>query len=643
MTRYYVPAPDGSTVVVDAPDGATNDQVLSYAKKLHGEQSAKPPAPQPQAKPEGGAMDTLRQMAGIVAPFGMSPQDATNLGAGAIRGAGSIGSTLMAPFDYAEQGLSNMMGMKTGNLNEQRRAKIDQGLTSAVGSDPTSGMYGLGKIGTEIAGTLGIPAAGARSLQAAGFNGPLVTSIGSAGMNAGGMTGAKAIINRVLGGSIAGAGAAGLVNPKDAPMGGLIGGIAPPVFSLLGRAGEFVGRAVSDRFATRAAAGKVAEAASRQSNPAQVVADIQTHYPRGAENIPLSAAAITQNPDIAMLERASRSRNAGAWAPFDENQARAVFKNVQDATWEAEQLGKRLGERSENWNTLWTKAAESQKPRIWVQRMDKLMRDLDQAMQSAQSSNPSVRAALEEIRNDISRIGPAYTPSHLQVMRANLNGQANALSPSALKQADRSSPAIISLKKELDDILNVSTGGKWQNVLQQYRNDSALVDQARAAAQVRGKYVDEATGAVRGKVADRSGDIPVITSSSLDSVINATRAKDLSPRLGAEAHQRLSATLEALRRQEILQRLKNTGTGGGGSNTIMDGVAGARAAGAPNMLIQLLDATKRLGTGRTDDAIAGLLSNPDELARQLSIYMRPQQPSNLGLLGVTAPAVMSAQ
>ena len=75
---------------------------------------------------------------------------------GVPRGAGSIGSTLMAPFDYAEQGLSNMMGMKTGNLNEQRREKIDQALTSAIGSDPSSPWYKGSKLLTEVVGTLGL-------------------------------------------------------------------------------------------------------------------------------------------------------------------------------------------------------------------------------------------------------------------------------------------------------------------------------------------------------------------------------------------------------------------------------------------------------------------------------------------------------
>lgn len=161
---------------------------------------------------------------------------------GVPRGAGSIGATLMAPFDYAEQGLSNMMGMKTGNLNEQRREKIDQALTSAIGSDPSSPWYKGSKLLTEVVGTLGVPAALAIGTSRAGLSLPVIESLRTGGMSAGGMTGMGGIINRLLGGSITGGAAAGLVDPRSAGIGAAIGGAVPVIAKGAAEMGGAVGR-----------------------------------------------------------------------------------------------------------------------------------------------------------------------------------------------------------------------------------------------------------------------------------------------------------------------------------------------------------------------------------------------------------------
>lgn len=92
---------------------------------------------------------------------------AQNFTAGGLRGAGSIGSSLITAAklkDYPgnkiaallkgdkEYGIDKILSQDTA-----RREGIDEGLTSLVGSDPTSMAYKLGKIGTEIAGTSAIP------------------------------------------------------------------------------------------------------------------------------------------------------------------------------------------------------------------------------------------------------------------------------------------------------------------------------------------------------------------------------------------------------------------------------------------------------------------------------------------------------
>ncbi len=75
---------------------------------------------QPQAKPEPSF---LRQAAGV----------AGNLAAGALRGAGSIGATLLAPQDMLQDALQGR-GLSLQS-NRERRAAMDAGLRS-MGADP---------------------------------------------------------------------------------------------------------------------------------------------------------------------------------------------------------------------------------------------------------------------------------------------------------------------------------------------------------------------------------------------------------------------------------------------------------------------------------------------------------------------------
>jgi len=169
---------------------------------------------------------------------------AKNLGAGAIRGAGSIGSTILLPADMINQKLrgEDFFSMKDNN---QRRAGIDAGLTSLVGSDPNSGLYKTGKIAAEIAGTSNMGSVIAKPLS--GVAPRLANAISSGGFNLGGQ-GGNAIANgltRIGGGAINGAASAGAVNPESAGVGAVIGGATPAVVGGAGYAGNLISNGLS--------------------------------------------------------------------------------------------------------------------------------------------------------------------------------------------------------------------------------------------------------------------------------------------------------------------------------------------------------------------------------------------------------------
>jgi len=149
-------------------------------------------------------------------------QQVGNLAAGAVRGAGSIGATIIRPFESAEE-------------NAARRKAMDEALQT-MGAEPDSFAYGAGKIGAEIAGTAGAAGLAARGLAAV----PGVAAAAPGFLQAvktSGMAG-PSLATRVAGGATAGALGAGMVNPDEAGAGAAVGGALPLAGKALSAAGK---------------------------------------------------------------------------------------------------------------------------------------------------------------------------------------------------------------------------------------------------------------------------------------------------------------------------------------------------------------------------------------------------------------------
>lgn len=166
-------------------------------------------------------------------------QQAGNLAAGAVRGAGSIGATLLAPVDIASDALDGK-GLSL-DANRKRRAEMDAALRT-MGAETDSVAYGVGKLGGEIAGTAGAGGVVANVLgkvpgvAAAAPN--LLQAIRTSGMNAGSATGPANMLLRTVGGGIAGGATAGMVNPDDAAVGAGAGAALPGALKVAGTVGN---------------------------------------------------------------------------------------------------------------------------------------------------------------------------------------------------------------------------------------------------------------------------------------------------------------------------------------------------------------------------------------------------------------------
>lgn len=201
---------------------------FEFRLRLEQETGAAAPAPNPVTAATAGPVKSMA--AGVSAPAAAElgetlKQGAGNLLAGAVRGAGSIGATILLPADMINQKLrgEDFWSLKD---NRQRRADIDVGL-QLLGAEPESALYKTGKIAGEIAGTAGAGGVLAKGAQAVGASAPVVSSLSSGGLNVAGLGGLPGIATRALGGAATGGASAGWINPEDADTGALIGGALP--------------------------------------------------------------------------------------------------------------------------------------------------------------------------------------------------------------------------------------------------------------------------------------------------------------------------------------------------------------------------------------------------------------------------------
>ena len=206
--------PDG-TIIRNVPDGISKTDLTTKLKN-NGYDVAKLAETVVTATRE--TPDEIPQGRGVTGMAG-------DVLAGAVRGAGSIGATLIRPFETAEE-------------NAVRRQQMTEALQT-MGADPESTSFALGKTGAEIAGTLpigGILGKGATAVAPRALA-PLATAIETGGFRTGMAPGVMNAVTRATGGAVTGAAGSALVNPEDAASGAIIGAVLPTVGAALVKQG----------------------------------------------------------------------------------------------------------------------------------------------------------------------------------------------------------------------------------------------------------------------------------------------------------------------------------------------------------------------------------------------------------------------
>lgn len=265
-------------------------------------------------KPEQSFFDGVKQSAG-------------NVGAGLVRGAGSIGATLLSPFETSQE-------------NADRRKAIDDVMRS-TGVDTESIGFQGGKLTSEIAGTAGAGGLFGKALTKAAptliANSPRLAQLLEATKTGGFSLGTPAATTlagkaadlgiRTAGGAISGGAMSGMVNPEDATTGALIGGVLPGAVQIAGKAAGQVGRAVNfvKKPQEQHIANKLAQAVG--VTPKELVTALSQQGPNLLPGYQATVPQILQNPVASQLQRTLKTAGANALGDAERVQ-QSVYRNA---------------------------------------------------------------------------------------------------------------------------------------------------------------------------------------------------------------------------------------------------------------------------------------------------------------------------
>lgn len=353
-------------------------------------------------------------------------QGAGDVLAGAVRGAGSIGATLLTPVDAAFRaaGVENEWVGRT-----DRRQAMDEALKT-VGADTESTAFGAGKLGTEIAGTAAAGGVLGKVLKPAiGAVAPkLLSAIETGGFSLGAPA-AKTFLGKVgdmatrmAGGAAVGGTAAGMVDPEQAMAGAAIGGAMPPAIKAAGLTGSALGwvgkKAIGgltgvgdEAFSTAFKAGKEGNRAfvenmRGRADMTDVLDDAKAALDnmRIAKNEAYASGMVDIRGDKAVLDF------AGIDKALKTGANRVSFKGKpvdQKAAGYLDEVEKAVGE----WKSLYPREYHT------PSGMDALKKKIGATLESIPYEQKNARAIIGDIYNSVKNEITKQAPKYAEVMK----------------------------------------------------------------------------------------------------------------------------------------------------------------------------------------------------------------------------------
>jgi hypothetical protein len=285
-----------------------------------------------------------------------------------------------------------------------------------------------------------------------------------------------------------------------------------------------------------------------------------------------TAAMATQDPALAALERANRGVAGEHWMPHDEAAGTARWNTLDKGLMDEGDLAAAKARSNQVGASV-----EQLYPNIAHDPFHVAMDDFMEKLQAAKTSapyhgNPSVKATVDYVENTMRQAG-TVTPELLHTMRRTVASGLQGVPGvgDAATRAASSEPFVLSIAKQMDEVLDASSGGAFSHWKGTYAKARTAEDAAKADVNLRAKFIDPATGTPLKPLTGLDG-VPDLKPNALRQAVKLAGSATRGPNKGknllsSKSQQTVEDVARDLEAQAIIQRSKAASTGGSGSDT----------------------------------------------------------------------------
>lgn len=476
-----------------------------------------------------------------------------NLGAG-MENAGLGMAQLVLP-----KAAEHAIGITDDSINE-RRARDETLAESIPGGKATQILgealpYLAVPGGVAARGAMAIPKIGA-GLGALGVGARALPTLMADSAVLGGVSGAatptksdESVVARSLGGAA-------------------LGGLLPAGIAGLGKVGGALLRPIIPSLQQSKLAERFGESIPTDPSAQKQLGKAVTASNQRVVDSPQSLAAVTQDPAIARMELAARANpdTAESWHGFDQNAANARWKALHEA------LGNDTSVQAakDETNNFASLAIPELFKGVNSKALTGSVQDFGTAVQgrlnmAVKNADPARQQVYGYVKQAIDQGGGSA--QMLWNIRKTLSDWLEGTPPPGLEgtRGAKMDAPIMETRKAIDNVLNRATDKKWSKFLENYGEFARKESEQKAGQNIRNVFFDETLAAPRG--ATTSTGNPAVTRARLEQALQRFGKNDFGEALNYPQRNVVDQVLGDLRSDEILQRVKSSMTGKGGSQT----------------------------------------------------------------------------
>ena len=197
-----------------------------------------------------------------------------------------------------------------------------------------------------------------------------------------------------------------------------------------------------------------------------------------------SAAVVTKNPNLQVLETGSRTGQGQMWMPFDKANKEARFNALMKAAGTEAERNALIEERRRVTGPMregaFAEATTTPDTLSMAPSIDRMRQTVNELKTGEQRPNPAVQKVVSYVEREL--FNPqGTTPQQLYTVRKVLTGQLKTgVNEEIGAAAAVSRKETMNLVNQIDETLNSLSGGKWSDYLQKYSDMSKEVSSKTA-------------------------------------------------------------------------------------------------------------------------------------------------------------------